>query len=377
MTSNTLIQHPDSRQPFDWIASGNFPLEQLPAKSAMDSTITELNPIVLLIDDTPANLQLLIRTLTEQRFRLLVAESGHSALERVRYALPDIILLDVLMPEMNGFETCKRLKANPATADIPVLFLTALDDMVDKIQGFLVGGVDYITKPLHIPEVLARVNTHLTLRRLQQKLQRQNEQLEAHVQERTAGLQGEIERRKRQEAEKNKLLDVLGKQSDQLRDLTTWLATNNQQHQNILADTMVMQVEQNLELARNHVAVLEALLHTVTGTTERQQLLHQLTQLSAVLDQIKVSLYTTSVKLRTPSARQEQSMGNPLLKLSAREREVLQLVLDGKSNADIAELLYLSETTVRTHRSRILHKLELSDTRALIKFAIKHQLTSV
>ncbi|MCB0060639.1 MAG: response regulator [Caldilineaceae bacterium] len=343
----------------------------------MVATPTEREPLVLLVDDNPGNLHALIQILTEQRYRVLVAESGKSALERLCYATPDIILLDVLMPHMNGFETCKKLKENPATADIPIIFLTALSEMVDKIQGFDVGGVDYITKPIQIPEVLARLNTHLALRRLQQTLQHQNEQLAEHIQERTAQLQCEMERRKRQELEKQKLLDVLGKQSEQLRMLTGWLVAEHQQRQSVLMDTATLQVEQNVEVALNHVAIIESLIHSTVDTVDGRQVASNLENLRSTLEQIKIQSQTSSCMRPRSLMEQVKVKDNPLLKLSNREREVLQLVVDGKSNTEIAEALYLSETTVRTHRSRILHKLDLNDTTALIKFAIKHQLTSV
>ena len=108
---------------------------------------------------------------------MLIAEDGESALERARYARPDLILLDVLMPELDGFATCERLKAAPDTRDIPVIFMTALADTVDKVRGFDAGAVDYVTKPFQPTELLARVRTHLTIQRLQTKLQEGEERL--------------------------------------------------------------------------------------------------------------------------------------------------------------------------------------------------------
>lgn len=120
-----------------------------------------LEPIVMIIDDTPDNLALLSDTLSEAGYRVLVATDGLSALEQINFLRPNIILLDVMMPDMDGYETCKRLKANPATAAIPVLFMTALDDLENLLRGFNEGAVDYIVKPFKPPEVLARVETHL------------------------------------------------------------------------------------------------------------------------------------------------------------------------------------------------------------------------
>ena len=141
---------------------------------------------ILLVDDTASNLEILVNFFTEQGFQVSVAVDGESALEQIDHDLPDLILLDVMMPGIDGFETCRRLKANPMTADIPVIFMTALSETMDKVKGFSVGGVDYVTKPIQQEEVLARVNTHLMLRSLQRKLQEANQRLEQRVAERTA-----------------------------------------------------------------------------------------------------------------------------------------------------------------------------------------------
>ena len=133
---------------------------------------------ILIVDDTPENLKVLIAFLEQFDFRIMVAQGGETALKRVQYVVPDIILLDVLMPDMNGFETCRRLKEHEATRDIPVIFMTALSETVNKVKGFDVGGVDYLTKPVQHEEVLARINAHLTIRKLQQQLQEQNSLLE-------------------------------------------------------------------------------------------------------------------------------------------------------------------------------------------------------
>lgn len=125
---------------------------------------------ILVVDDQPTNLSLLFEYLDKMGFRVFVAQSGTNALEQVEYERPDIILLDVLMPGINGFETCERLKKNENTKDIPVIFMTALSRTEDIIRGFEVGGVDYITKPFQQEELLARIHTHLTLQRQRKEL---------------------------------------------------------------------------------------------------------------------------------------------------------------------------------------------------------------
>jgi PAS domain S-box-containing protein len=130
-----------------------------------------------MVDDTPANLGVLFELLNESGFRVLVAEDGESALTRAEYARPDLILLDVMMPGMDGFTVCRHLKETPATMNIPVIFMTALTDTVDKVKGFALGAVDYITKPFQDSEVLARVRTHITMQTLKTRLEESEERL--------------------------------------------------------------------------------------------------------------------------------------------------------------------------------------------------------
>ncbi|OUD15000.1 EAL domain-containing response regulator [Thioflexithrix psekupsensis] len=150
---------------------------------------------ILIVDDNPDNLRLLSAMLTKQGYKVRSVISGAMALIGVRAAPPDLILLDINMPEMDGFSLCQQLKADPNTSLIPVIFISALDEVLDKVQAFAVGGVDYITKPFQWPEVLARVENQLRLQELQQALSTLNAELEQRVRERTAALQAEIEQR--------------------------------------------------------------------------------------------------------------------------------------------------------------------------------------
>ncbi len=137
------------------------------------------NSTLLIIDDVPANLMMVCTFLNNTGFNVNIAESGEDALEQMDYTIPDLILLDIMMPGINGFETCRRLKENEITKDIPVIFMTALSDTVDKIKGFEIGTVDYVTKPVQQEELLARITTHLTLRTQHKILEQQNSELEA------------------------------------------------------------------------------------------------------------------------------------------------------------------------------------------------------
>jgi len=136
---------------------------------------------ILLVDDTPANLKVLTELLKEYHYKVRAVPSGKLALKSVEHRQPDLILLDINMPEMNGYEVCQHLKDNPITANIPVIFISALDDIQDKVQAFRQGGVDYITKPFQIEEVHARIKTHLTIGQLQKELKQKNSHLESQL----------------------------------------------------------------------------------------------------------------------------------------------------------------------------------------------------
>lgn len=144
----------------------------------------ETRPTILIVDDTPANLKLLSQVLKDD-YRTRIATNGPKALELARDTRPDLILLDVKMPDMDGYEVCRRLKAAPETREIPVLFVTAQIQVTEEARGFEVGAVDYIHKPISPPVVLARLRTHLQLRQAQAALADQNAALEAKVSERT------------------------------------------------------------------------------------------------------------------------------------------------------------------------------------------------
>ena len=136
------------------------------------------NEALLLVDDNPTNLQVLYQTLETTGCKLLVAKNGETALSIAQKAAPDLILLDIMMPGIDGFEVCRRLKDNPDTAGIPVIFLSALTDTKDKVQGLQLGAVDYVSKPFQPDEVIARVNTHLTIHRLKREVEQKKEALE-------------------------------------------------------------------------------------------------------------------------------------------------------------------------------------------------------
>lgn len=143
---------------------------------------------ILIIDDNPTNLEVLYGALDGNGYEILVEMDGESGIDQVKTNPPDLILLDIMMPGIDGFETCRRLKADERSQEIPVIFMTALADTEDKVKGLKLGAVDYITKPFHKEEILARIQVHLKLRKMSLELAQQNEKLEQRVQERTSKL---------------------------------------------------------------------------------------------------------------------------------------------------------------------------------------------
>jgi len=193
---------------------------------------------ILVVDDKPNNLRLLANILSEQGYVVRPLRDGRMVLPSVLNQRPDLILLDIRMPEMDGFEVCQQLKANEKTRDIPVIFISALQDIAEKIKGLSLGAVDYITKPFQTEEVLARVHTHLSL-----------QQLQVHLQQKNAQLQQEISERKRAEEEREKLQRRLqqGEKMETIGKLTSGVAHN---FNNMLAAMLGY-----CELARDELAL--------------------------------------------------------------------------------------------------------------------------
>ncbi|GCL42477.1 hybrid sensor histidine kinase/response regulator [Anabaena sp. FACHB-1250] len=159
--------------------------------------------IILVVDDNPTNLEILDHALNQEGYKVRIEAEGLNVMKQARLSIPDLILLDIMLPDINGFEVCQQLKADPLTKSIPIIFMTALADTVDKIKGLNLGAVDYITKPFQKQELLARVRGHLQLRELTKTLEIQNQQLielkselENRVAERTAELSQALEKEK-------------------------------------------------------------------------------------------------------------------------------------------------------------------------------------
>ena len=234
---------------------------------------------ILIVDDMPINLSIVVDYLQEYGFGIRIARNGESAIERVKYDQPDLILLDVLMPGIDGFETCVRLKADPVTRDIPVIFMTALTNPEDKVRGFEVGAVDYVTKPLGQEEVFARVTTHLRLQELTRSLREETRQLEA-----------------RTNVEKARLFKAVGQQREQLRTLTRKLTDVQETERKQLARELHDELGQMLTAVGMNLAYIEKEL-SIDLTTPVGQRFQETGQLvDETLDQIR----ELSLNLRPP-----------------------------------------------------------------------------
>lgn len=249
------------------------------------STVTTPGPLnyreysILIVDDMPVNLAVLVEYLTEYGFNIRIARRGETALQRVHYDAPDLILLDVLLPGIDGFETCRRLKVDPTTAEIPVIFMTSLASAEDKVTGFEVGAVDYVTKPLQQAEVLARITTHLRLRQQAQSLQAQAVQLE--LSSRT---------------ERERLFAAVREQRAQLRALTNKLTEVQERERREIARELHDEMGQALTALRINLAAVEQGLPMNSPTQSRERLAEAIQLTEQTLEQIR----ELSLNLRPP-----------------------------------------------------------------------------
>ncbi len=355
------------------------------------SGLPKTQPNILVVDDIPDNLRVLISLLGNEGYHVRPAPSGERALLTVQKEPPDLILLDITMPEMDGYEVCEHLKADPTNQHIPIIFISALDEVFDKVKAFQLGGVDYITKPFQTEEVLARVKTHLTIQQLQQQLTRQNKllaesnaSLEEKVKARTSELaeanqvlEAEVAQRRQQQEEKEQLLEVVRQQSDQLRTLTNLLMQAQQQQQQSLNQTVHEHLSPELAHVQQSLADIQALLSQQANQPQTiEQALSKLKGAVTLLTQTQTTTQQVTTNLDQMALDQQTFQANPLFNLSSRELEVLQLLVQGKSNADIADLLIVTKSTVSTYRKRIMQKLEIDTLPELVQLAMQHNLIS-
>ncbi len=234
---------------------------------------------VLIVDDAPVNLGVLVAFLESYGLGIRIARSGESALRRVQYDQPDIVLLDVLMPGIDGFETCRQLKANAATKGIPVIFMTSLTSVEEKVKGFEVGAVDYVTKPLQQEEVLARITTHLQLREMAKTLQTRHQELQVTS-----------------EREKARLFEAVQRQREQLRVLNTRLNEIKEAEQKQLARELHDELGQRLNAIQINLGALKRELNGHLSVTGRERL----NETEAITTQTLEQVRELSFNLRPP-----------------------------------------------------------------------------
>jgi len=287
---------------------------------------------LLVVDDVPANLSVLIDAASAAGYRVLLAESGERALKLAAKTRPDLVLLDVMMPGLDGYATCRRLKADPALREVPVIFLSALDDAADKVAGLEAGGLDYVAKPLNPAEVLARVQVHLELRRLRAELQE--------------------EVRLRKEAERS-----LG----QSLDRAVLVATLDGQ---ILFATQRARRLLEAHFGSDQDAALPAGLLASPGTQEITTPAGRLrVRRFAEMGEAECTTLLLEEAGLSGTARLEK------LGLTPREAEVLSWLAEGKSNPEIALILANTAGTVKKQVQSILEKLALENRMAAARLA--------
>lgn len=282
-------------------------------------------PTVLVVDDTPANLGVVLESLGSAGLRVLMAESGQRALDLLARQNVDLVLLDVMMPGLDGFATFARLRANPAWASIPVLFMTALDDPTQKVRALEAGAVDYIAKPVHPPEVLARVRTHLELRAARRTLERQNAALEAEV-----ALRADAEAQLAQSLDRALLVaDGDGRIVFQTLRATHLLHKHLPGH----APGRLPDELRGVDKFASRVGTL--LLRRFIGPGVEPLAVLQLTEESA-----------------PPGPKELTALG-----LTPRQAEVLYWIAQGKTNGETAVILGTSPRTVDKHVEQLLERL--------------------
>lgn len=217
------------------------------------------NASILIVDDNIQNIQLAVTFLKQYRFEILIANNGMEALSVTEKTVPDLILLDVMMPKMDGFEVCRRLKANPKTEHVPVVFLTAKREIEDVIRGFQCGGVDYITKPFHQEELIARVSTHIELKLSRDTIVQQNRELSRLNEEKNSILQISAHDLKNPLQGIYGLVSILELQyenldADDVSDLIRSIKTATETANSIIQDLLEVQAIEEGKMTFNKVA---------------------------------------------------------------------------------------------------------------------------
>lgn len=270
---------------------------------------------ILIVDDTPDSLELLGRILKERGYRVRAAANGRHALKSVKAGLPDLVLLDVKMPEMDGYEVCRRLKDDEHSRNVPVIFISAYGEAAEKVHGFKVGAVDYVTKPYEEQEVLARVKTHLRLREL-------TERLEEKVRQRT---------------------EKLTKANQALKALLDQRETEKEAIEQAIVDSIKRFVVPYLEM-----------LDQLKLSDDAKSCVN------IIRENIEKLIFPFSSRLSVA-----------YLDFTPAEIKVADLIRQGRSTKSIAEKLYASPSTVKNHRNNIRKKLGILNKKVNLNTYLK------
>jgi signal transduction histidine kinase len=293
---------------------------------------------ILVVDDTPANLQLLVSILVENGYTVQLASDGRTALSLAQTEPPDLILLDIMMPGMDGYQVCEQLKADERTRDVPVIFLSALNEVFDKVKAFSLGGIDYIIKPFHIEEVLAHVKTHLALRTTQKQLERKNTQLEQQITERM-----QLEEALRQHRNH---LEI------QVAERTAELRAANEQLQKEISERKQAEEERQDSLEKLKIAYDQATLYAQELTEEIAKRKQAQARQQQLLE-MEHEQWLLAETLRQASAVMSQTLNY---------EEVLDLIIEQMDLVvphDWANIMNIQENTARALRWRGYQDAEL------------------
>jgi DNA-binding response OmpR family regulator/DNA-binding CsgD family transcriptional regulator len=303
---------------------------------------------VLVVDDVPANVDVVLSFLAEAGYRVLVSESGHRALEQLTLTLPDIILLDLMMPGLDGIETCKRIKAVAEWSGIPVIMMTAADELSKKLAAFEAGAVDFVTKPVQPEEVRARVQTHLQLRELRESLERKNQELAEEIELR-------LDAEKQLETSLEQALLIADQQGV------------------VLFATGQARILLNSFFAEGSGKKLPNELQTWLSGPEshRPKLVTHRKRGEIEVDHFALSK-SGNLSLLRMEHRNGDNGPKALLALgvTAREAEVLYWMSEGKTNPEIAIIIDASLNTVKKHAINLFAKLGVETRTAAARLAL-------
>ena len=308
------------------------------------TTVTDLSKeTVLIVDDTPGNLAVLSDMLSEYGYRVLVATDGISALEQINHLQPDIILLDVIMPGIDGFETCHRLKKNPITQNIPIIFMTGLNELDNLLKGFKEGAVDYIVKPIRPAEVLARVEAQLSQQRNSLRIENTLEQIGFSA------------------------LAFNGK------GIISWLSTAADK---ILAECFPQDMSDK-NFIENGRLLPKTLLKQIISIIKTSPVLFTDIQIgSQYSGKIIPCSHADEYMLLIQKSDTEWDLATLKVsfRLTAREAEILMWISRGKTNKEIGLILETSPRTVNKHLEHIFEKLEVPTRTAAVAKVLKNKL---